>query len=106
MQAIESFGGGVGIGAIITALVGLIGLFPKLKRTEHAATRAATELSPNHGTSMKDQLARMEIMLDSTDRMLRSQGQQIGEIRSDALQTHQMLHDSIERINRRIDDLT
>ena len=48
--------------------------------TDTAAVRA--ELTPNHGSSVKDQLA---LVLD----LVRSQGHQLGEIRDDARAIHE-----------------
>lgn len=68
MNWIQSLGGGEGIGAIVAAVAVLAGLFPRLRKSEKAATSAATsaakvvqEVSPNSGGSMRDAIMRMEL---------------------------------------------
>lgn len=67
MNFVEAFGGGVGIGAVFTGLAAIVGLLPKVKATKHAAEAAASsakaaadELAPNHGSTIKDAIARIE----------------------------------------------
>ena len=57
--------------------------------------KVRSELTHNHGSSMKDALARIEVRQtkiaqaqDSHEELSRSMGHQIGEIRDDARQIH------------------
>lgn len=55
-------------------------LRPLLLETKDAAEHAATQLTPNHGSSAKDSLERLEISLD---RMERTLSQRIVDLRAD-----------------------
>ncbi|VDG76904.1 Uncharacterised protein [Actinobaculum suis] len=95
MSWVSALGGGVGIAAIITALASLITLSRRAKATEtaassaaQAANSAAAQLTPNHGSTVSDAINRIE-------KMVSSQGHQIGEIRRDAAVTHEMIADRL-----------
>lgn len=57
---------------------------PLLSGTQTAAKHAAEQLTPNHGSSARDSLGRIEATLDRVDRSL---NRQIGEVRAD-MRTH------------------
>lgn len=74
----------VGTG-ILAAVAGLIAAWrakvkPLLTDTKDAAEHAATQLTPNHGSSAKDSLARLEVNLD---RMERTLSQRIVDLHAD-----------------------
>lgn len=76
--------GVVGAG-IITTVAGVVVAWrakikPLLTDTKDAAEHAATQLTPNHGSSAKDSLARLEVNLD---RMERTLSQRIVDLRAD-----------------------
>lgn len=67
----------VAIGAVLTAVLGVAGALiavwrtkvkPLLTRTEEAASHAAEQLTPNHGSTVRDSVGRMEQTLDRLDR--------------------------------------
>lgn len=70
-----------------------------------ASSVAAAEVTANHGSSLKDSVSRIEAMLSHVAEVQRSQGHQIGEIRRDGSQTHELLSDRIKEQGRRIDRL-
>lgn len=108
---------GIGIGMVITAIkthraeLGIDKVAETAKRAAQASEQAATELSPNHGSSSKDSLARIEAKLAHVEteqqrqavqqehqaEMIKSIGHQIGEITTNAATARQM-------INSRLDD--
>ena len=68
---VVSLGGLAGLGSLVAAL----GAWRK-------SSTAAKELSPNHGSSMKDSVARIEKSQELQLDMMRSLGHQMGEIRA------------------------
>lgn len=80
------------LGVLATVGVGIIGAIaalyaawrtkvkPLLTRTHNAAETAADQLTPNHGSSARDSLGRIEMTLD---RVARDLSWQVGEIRTD-----------------------
>ena len=92
------------VGAILVAVLGVLGTIgagivmsvagvlvaaakvwrskvkPVLTRTQAAAETAADQLTPNHGSSARDSLGRIERTLD---RVARDLSRQVGEIRQD-----------------------
>lgn len=92
------------VGAVIVAVLGVLGTIgagivmsaagvlvvavkvwrskikPVLTRTQTAAETAADQLTPNHGSSARDSLGRIELTLD---RVARDLSRQVGEIRQD-----------------------
>lgn len=80
------------LGVLSIVAVGIIGavaaiiaawrtkLKPMLAQTQQAAETAADQLTPNHGSSARDSLGRIE---NSLDRLDRAMNRQIGEIRAD-----------------------
>lgn len=96
------------IGSLIAGLGTLIASLGAWRKSR----TAAAELAPNHGSSLKDIVTRIELKLEHVSEMQgalsqtqRSQGHQIGEIRRDALQTHELLADGLKEANRRISKL-
>ncbi len=76
--------GVVGAG-IITAVAGLVVAWrakikPLLTETKDAAEHAATQLTPNHGSSAKDSLARIERAVSDMDR---NNNQRFADLRAD-----------------------
>lgn len=81
------------LAAVVTGLGGLIaaGVYvwrtkfkPILTSTRTAAESAAEQLTPNHGSSARDSLGRIE---NTVDRLDRSMNQRLTEVRAD-LRTH------------------
>lgn len=81
------------LASLVTGLGGLIaaGVYvwrtkfkPMLTSTRIAAESAAEQLTPNHGSSARDSLGRIE---NTVDRLDRAVNQRIGEVRAD-LRTH------------------
>ena len=80
------------LGVLATIGVGIVGacaavyaawrakLKPLLTKTHEAAETAADQLTPNHGSSARDSLGRIERTLD---RVARDLSRQVGEIRQD-----------------------
>lgn len=80
------------LGVLATIGVGIVGacaavyaawrakLKPLLTKTHEAAETAADQLTPNHGSSARDSLGRIERTLDRFDRSI---NRQLGEIRAD-----------------------
>lgn len=82
----------VAFGALATGLGSFVASIVSARRAgaaKDSAEHAATEVSPNHGSSLKDQISRIEAMV-------RSQGHQIGEIRRDSAITHHMLANQVD----------
>lgn len=88
------------VAAMLAALLGVLGVLaagiigvvatviaawrakvkPLLTSTQTAASHAAEQLTPNHGSTVRDSVGRMESTLDRLDR---SMSRQLGEIRAD-----------------------
>lgn len=93
------------VGSLITSIGALIASLSAARKARQANenTRALTqatnvikdEVSPNHGSSMKDSLMRIE-------RQLNSQGHQIGEIRKDSAIVHDIFGNQIADLSKRI----
>lgn len=77
-----------GLGALISSIAAVIGAVH--------ARRAASEVTPNHGSSLKDLVTMIDDKVDSL-------GHQIGEIRRDADSTHRDLQHRIRRLEDRSD---
>lgn len=68
LEALISLGGFTGLGSMIAAIAAVL----KLREVK----RDTTELRPNHGSSIKDAIRRIE-------ESVRSVGHQVGEVRTD-----------------------
>lgn len=79
IEIISSLGGFAGLAALITAL-------GATRRMNTASEKIAKELSPNHGSSMKDSLARIEAVQ-------KDHGERLHELRKDVqtLQAKELL---------------
>lgn len=90
-EIITAFGGLGGLAATITGIATLL-----------AARRTAGQLEPDHGTSVKDQLNRIERALDEHGVQLDHQSSQLIQItrRVDSIDDH--AHDSHSEIRKRI----
>ncbi|WP_087485753.1 hypothetical protein [Brachybacterium massiliense] len=78
-------------GGLLAAIAAIVAVWrakvkPLLTDTSKAARTAADQLTPNHGSSARDSLGRIENTLDRLDR---SMSRQIGEIRADMNRTTQ-----------------
>lgn len=94
--------------ALLTSIGAFTASIVSARRAGEARTASAVtaaEVSPNHGGSMKDQLARIEIMVRALHETQRSQGHQLGEIRRDKLQAHELMADRLTEHGRRLDRL-
>ena len=90
-EIITAAGGFGGLAATITGIATLL-----------AAKRTASQLEPDHGTSVKDQLNRIEKSLDEHGVQLYHQSSQLLQItrRVDSIDDH--AHDSHSEIRKRI----
>ena len=90
-EVITAAGGFGGLAATITGIATLL-----------AAKRTASQLEPDHGTSVKDQLNRIEKSLDEHGIQLDHQSSQLLQItrRVDSIDDH--AHDSHSEIRKRI----
>lgn len=101
---------GIATGLLITAIkthraeLGIDKVAADSRRAAAASEQAATELRPNHGSSSKDALARIETKIsqieakqDHQGEMIKSIGHQIGEITTNAATARHL-------INSRLDD--
>lgn len=90
-EVITAAGGFGGLAATITGIATLL-----------AAKRTASQLEPDHGTSVKDQLNRIEKSLDEHGVQLDHQSSQLLQItrRVDSIDDH--AHDSHAEIRKRI----
>lgn len=90
-EIITAAGGFGGLAATITGIATLL-----------AAKRTASQLEPDHGTSVKDQLNRIEKSLDEHGIQLDHQSSQLLQItrRVDSIDDH--AHDSHSEMRRRI----
>lgn len=90
-ELITALGGFGGLAATITGIATLV-----------AARRTAGQLEPDHGTSVKDQLNRIERSLDEHGDQLDNQSAQLLQItrRVDSIDDH--AHDSHSEIRKRI----
>lgn len=91
------------------SLIAGIGTFVAALGAWRKSKKAADELSPNHGGSLKDSVSRIEATLAQLGAMVqhqgqiqRSQGHQIGEIRRDSAHTHDLLTEGLKEAHRRI----
>ena len=93
-ETITAAGGLGGLAATITGIATLL-----------AARRTASQLEPDHGTSVKDQLNRIEKSLDEHGVQLDNQSSQLLQIthRVDSITDH--AHDSHSEIRKRIASL-
>ena len=93
-EVITAAGGFGGLAATITGIATLL-----------AAKRTASQLEPDHGTSVKDQLNRIEKSLDEHGIQLDHQSSQLLQItrRVDSIDDH--AHDSHSEMRRRIASL-
>lgn len=89
---------------MVTAMGGLTGLAATLTglATLVAAHKTHAQLEPNHGSSVKDQLNRIERSLDEHGDQLDHQSEQLLQItrRVDSIDAH--AHDSHSEIRKRI----
>lgn len=94
-EIITAFGGFGGFAATLTSLATLL-----------AARKTRAQLEPNHGSSVKDQLNRIERSLDEHGDQLDHQSEQLLQItrRVDSIDDH--AHDTHREIYRRLDDLS
>ena len=90
-EVITAAGGFGGLAATITGIATLL-----------AAKRTASQLEPDHGTSVKDQLNRIEKSLDEHGIQLDHQSSQLLQItrRVDSIDDH--AHDSHSEMRKRI----
>lgn len=98
-ELINSFGSLI---ASIGALVAAVTAAGKARNAERNTAKLANttndirkEVSPNHGSSMKDSLVRIEKLADGL-------GHQIGEIRRDAAVTHELLGNQVKALADRM----
>ena len=93
-ELITALGGFDGLAATITGIATLV-----------AARRTADQLEPNHGSSVKDQLDRIERSLDDHGNQLDHQSSQLLQItrRVDSIDDH--AHDSHSEMRKRIASL-
>ena len=93
-ELITALGGFGGLAATITGIATLV-----------AARRTADQLEPNHGSSVKDQLDRIERSLDDHGNQLDHQSSQLLQItrRVDSIDDH--AHDSHSEMRKRIASL-
>lgn len=96
----------------IAALVTSIGAFVaslisarRAGKAENASSIAAAEVSHNHGGTLKDAIARIELATRHISEVQRSQGHQIGEIRRDKVQAHEFMADRLSEHSKRLDRL-
>ena len=75
-----------GLGALISSIAAVIGAIH--------ARRAASEVTPNHGGSLKDLVTAIDDKVDSL-------GHQVGEIRRDADTTHRDMMHRLRRLEDR-----
>ena len=73
---------GLLVGIVVAVLIGIRKVAVELEAVRKLTSATAAEVSPNHGSSMKDQLSTL------TDQV-HSIGHQIGEIRDDARIIHE-----------------
>lgn len=90
-EIITAFGGFGGFAATLTGLATLL-----------AARKTHAQLAPNHGSSVKDQLDRIERSLDEHGTQLEYQSSQLLQItkRVDSIDDH--AHDSHSEMRKRI----
>lgn len=94
--------------ALITSIGSFIAATISARRAGEARTAstvAAAEVTPNHGGSLKDSIVRIEAAVGHIAEMQRSHGYQIGELRRDKLQTHEMIADRLSEHGHRLDRL-
>lgn len=93
-EMVTAFGGLTGLAATMTGLATLV-----------AAHKTHAQLEPNHGSSVKDQLNRIERALDEHGDQLDHQSSQLLQItrRVDSIDDH--AHDSHSEIRKRIASL-
>ena len=91
------------VAAITAALGVLVQNWRTNRRTRAAVETVEAEVSPNHGSSMRDSVARTETTtldtldtlrsvratLDGHGKLISSLGHQLGELRDDARQIHE-----------------
>lgn len=82
--AVLSVLGAIGVGIVGTVAAVIAAWRSKIKplllQTQQDASTAADQLTPNHGSSARDSLGRIELTLD---RVARDLSRQVGEIRQD-----------------------
>lgn len=83
-----------GIAALITAIAGLPGALAAW-HSKRTRDKLETELAPDHGHSLKDQIGLIRDMISS-------QGHQIGEIRSDMAADRRRYEDALARHDKEI----
>lgn len=93
-EIITAFGGFGGLAATLTGLATLL-----------AARKTRAQLEPNHGSSIKDQLNRIERSLDEHGTQLDHQSAQLLQItrRVDSIDDH--AHDTHREIYQRLSEL-
>lgn len=93
-EIITAFGGFGGLAATLTGLATLL-----------AARKTRAQLEPNHGSSVKDQLNRIERSLDEHGAQLDHQSAQLLQItrRVDSIDDH--AHDTHREIYQRLSEL-
>lgn len=93
-EIITAFGGFGGLAATLTGLATLL-----------AARKTRAQLEPNHGSSVKDQLNRIERSLDEHGTQLDHQSAQLLQItrRVDSIDDH--AHDTHREIYQRLSEL-
>lgn len=91
--------------ALINAIAALVAAFAAWR----ANRRVKRELSPNHGSSTRDAINRIEKSqnaltegLAAQREMIRSLGHQVGEIRRDASQVHEDHADRLRNLEKRL----
>lgn len=96
LDALVALGGLGGVGALVTSLVNLA----KVRQVSDEASQAradsamaAAQLRPDHGHSVSDRL-------DLTLQLVRSQGHQLGEIRTDLDAERDERRDLAHRVER------
>lgn len=102
------------LGLVATIITGLLAVVaavvtvwrakikPLLTSTQQAANTAADQLTPNHGSSARDSLGRIEHTLDRLDR---SFNRQIGEIRADMTRHNEWSDRQHSELFRRVNHL-
>lgn len=86
-----------GIAALITAIAGLPGAFAAW-HSKQTRNKLESELAPDHGHSLKDQIGLIRDMISS-------QGHQIGEIRADLVADRRRYEEAIARLDKDVDAL-
>lgn len=98
VETLVNLGGFAGIAAVLAAI-------PALRKIGRNSKTAAEEARPNHGSSMRDAVIRIEATVQGMRDTQKAHGHQLGEIKQDSMEARKLLADRLNEHGTRLENL-